>query len=130
MPITYVIDESSGVVLTTASGVLTDQELLEHKRKLTSDSKFRPGMVELSDIRAITKLAVTNAGIAQFVSQDASDKAALEGHKLAIVVSDDLAFGMARMYEMMTSMNIPGVRIFRDINEARSWLGLPDLEGV
>ncbi len=37
----------------------------------------------------------------------------------------DEVFGMARMYEIRTDENPLQVRIFRDIEEARAWLGLP-----
>lgn len=124
MPISYSIDASRGVVLTTASGALTDPELLEHKRTLTRDQQFRPGMVELSDVRGVERLDVTAEGVRQFVAQDAQDSDRLSGYRLAIVASQDLVFGMARMYEILTEKNALRVRIFRDMDEARVWLGL------
>ena len=123
MPITYSIDHERGVVLTTASGVLTDDELLHHKRKMTSDPNFKPGLVGLSDIREIAELAVTTEGIRSLVKQDALDAERLKGFKLAIVASDDVVFGMARMYQTMTQDNVFNVRIFRDLDEAKKWLG-------
>ncbi len=125
MPIGYSIDKNLGVVLTTATGRLTDEDILEDKRQLTSDPDFSPGLVELSDIRAVTELAVTPEGIAKMVMQDAEDADKLGAHKLAIVVSKEVAFGLARMYESMTEQNMPNVQIFREMSEAREWLGLP-----
>ena len=107
-----------------ATGVLTDDELMEHKRKLHADPEFSRGMVELSDVRNISRLSVTTEGIGRFVMQDAQDAELFKDYKLAIVVSRDLVFGMGRMYEMMTSENIPNVRIFREMSQARDWLGL------
>ena len=92
MPIQYDIDEEMGVIRTTASGRLTDEELLEHKRTLLSDARFRPGMRELSR------------------------------HQLALLVPTDLVFGMGRMYEQRTEGNTGGVEIFRDEAEAQRWL--------
>lgn len=123
MPITYSIDNKRGVVLTTASGVLTDDELLNHKRQVTSDPNFKPGLVELSDIREITELTVTTEGIRGFVRQDAADAERLEDFKLAIVASEDVVFGMGRMYQTMTGGNFSNVRIFRHMDEAKEWLG-------
>jgi hypothetical protein len=59
MPITYRIDTKQGLVLTAATGVLTDDELLEHKRALAADPTFSPGMRQLSDVRGVERLAVT-----------------------------------------------------------------------
>ena len=81
-------------------------------------------MVELSDVRALDALEVTPEGVRQFVTQDRSDAARLTGYKLAIVVSQDLAFGMARMYQMLTEAHVPSVQIFRDLDQAKAWLGL------
>lgn len=125
MPISYSIDKNLGVVFTTATGRLTEEELLEDKRRLTSDPNFSPEFVELSDIRAVSDLAITPEGIARMVMQDEDDADKLSAYKLAIVVSKEVAFGLARMYESMTQANVPNVRIFREINEARDWLGLP-----
>ena len=124
MPIEYSIDEGLGAIFTTASAVLTEEELLEHKRKIISDPKFRPGFVELSDVRAISEVAISPSGIEKFVEQDASDAELLKDYKLAIVVSGALEYGMGVMYEMMSSEQNRNVRIFRDLNPAMDWLGI------
>lgn len=125
MPITYSIDKDLGVVFTTASEVLTENELLEHKQKLISDPNFEPGFVELSDVRFISDLAISPSSIETFVAQDASDAERLKDFKLAIVVSGALEFGMGTMYEMMSRENATNVRIFRDLGQAKEWLGIP-----
>ncbi len=125
MPITYSIDEDLGVVFTTASEVLTEDELLQHKRRVVSDPKFKPGFVELSDVRSISDLAISASGLERFVAQDDSDSERLQGYKLAIVVSGALEFGMGAMYEMMSVENNRDVRIFRDVGLARDWLQIP-----
>lgn len=122
MPIQYEIDEDRGVVRTTASGRLTDEELLEHKRALLDDPRFRPGMAELSDVRGVDELAVTPAGIAEAAQFDESHSDHFGSHRLALLVPTDLVFGMGRMYEQRTDGNTGGVQIFRDEAEALRWL--------
>jgi len=124
MAITYAIDPGLGVVFTKATGVLTDDELVGHKQNLLRDPAFKPGMVELSDVRGVERLEVTPEGIRRFVAQDKADADRLRGFKLAIVVSKDVVFGMARVYEMRTEANPLSVNVFRDMEEARVWLGL------
>jgi hypothetical protein len=125
MPIQYSIDEDLGVVFTTAYDVLTEDELFEHKRKLISDPKFKPGFVELSDVRFISDLAISPSGLEAFVAQDKSDAEHLKDFKLAIVVSGALEFGMGSMYEMMSRENNASVRIFRELGQAKEWLQIP-----
>ncbi len=56
------------------------------------------------------------------LSQDEADAAKLEGCRLAIVASEDLVYGMARMYEMQVGALPPSVGVFRDMAEAEAWL--------
>ncbi len=36
----------------------------------------------------------------------------------------DVAFGTARMYQMLTEAHVKNIGVFRDIEEAKAWLGL------
>ncbi len=122
MPISYRIDEEKGLVLTTATGALTDSDILQLKASLLADPRWKPGMRELSDVRAIDRLEVTTDGVTQMMLQDTGAAAALASYRLAIVVSHQVVYGMARMYQMLTEHNVPNVRVFRDIEEAKRWL--------
>ncbi|MFQ5875361.1 MAG: hypothetical protein ACE5JL_16395 [Dehalococcoidia bacterium] len=129
MPITYCIDSVLGLVRTTASGVLTDEELLEHKRALMRDRTFKPGMKELSDVRTVERLEVTPEGVRRLVAVDEAHASRLGDYKLAIVTDGDIVFGMARMYQSLTRENLQNVGVFREIEDAKAWLGLPSIEG-
>src|SRR5262245_10601393 len=122
MPISYQIDEARGLILTTASGTLTDSDILQLKARLLADPRWKPGMRELSDVRTIDRLEVTAGGVAQMALRDESDAAALASYRLAIVVSHQLVYGMARMYQLFTEQSVPNVRVFRDMEDARNWL--------
>lgn len=129
MPITYRIDPDQGLILTTATGVLTDDELLDHKRALAADPDFSPGMRQLSDVRGVERLDVTPQGVRLMVALDRHQADQLGAWKLAIVTTADFVFGTARMYQTMTDEELKHVQVFRDMAEARSWLGLPADEG-
>ena len=125
MPISYRIVPSERLVSTKAEGTLTDADIFDHKRRLAADSEFVPGMLELSDVRAVSELEVTPEGIRRFAAFDKSRSDSNDAHRLAIVASEDFIFGMARMYQIQA----PGdedeaVGVFRTIEEARRWLGL------
>jgi hypothetical protein len=122
MPVSYQIDEALGLVLTTATGVLTDTDILQHKARVVADPRWKPGMRELADARSIDRFEVTTAGVRQMTALDEHNAAALESYALAIVVGHDAAYGMARMYQMLTEHTIPHVRVFRDMDEAKRWI--------
>jgi len=123
MPISYSIDTEAGIVLTKASGRLSDEDILGHKKSLIEDPRFEPGMREISDVRDVTELAVTPTGIRTFVSFDRASATDRSGHRLAIVASEDFVFGTARMYQM-TGSEDDSVGVFRCLDEARAWLGV------
>lgn len=124
MPISYEIDTRLGLIRTTATGVLTDADLVAHKRALASDPRIKPGMRELSDVRGVEQLEVTLAGIGTLVSMDAEPAAMFDDYRLAIVASTDVVFGMARLYQQRTDEELERVGIFRTMEEAAAWLGL------
>lgn len=123
MPIRYVIDTKNELIRTTASGVLTDADLVQFKRALAADPLFHAGLREISDVRAVTDLSVTSDGVRELVKQDANQALRRNVHRLAIVTGHDLTFGTARMYQGLTSQNMPGVGVFKDYDQAVRWLG-------
>ena len=124
MPISYRIDPARNLIFTTASGILTDDDILELKRRLTADPEFNADMRELSDVRAVTDLRVTTQGVRRMVALDSMHSSRLDGYRLAIVAGEDAIFGMARMYQMLTEDNVPHVAVFRDPDTATRWLGI------
>ena len=40
------------------------------------------------------------------------------------MAGSDLVFGMSRMYEMLREGAVGEVRIFRDVDKAKEWLGI------
>ena len=46
--------------------------------------------------------------------------------RVAIVADGDAAFGLTRMFQALRSDSSTELTVFRDVAEARSWLGLDD----
>jgi hypothetical protein len=129
MPISYQLDLTRNLILTAASGVLTDDDVLTLKRQLATDPAVRAGMSELSDVRGVTDLQVTTQGVRRMVWHDARLEPNAPAPRIAIVATQDVIFGMARMYQQLASDARPEVGIFRDYNEALQWL-VVDTPGV
>ena len=120
MPASYQIDKSLGLIITKGQGVLTGQDIRTHRQRLLDDSNFDPSYNQIIDLRDVVKFAVAAAEM----SGIATDSIFNEKSRRAIVAEKDVNFGMARMYEMYGEADPSQVIVFRDMAEARRWLGL------
>jgi hypothetical protein len=122
MPITYEIDEANGWVWMVGSGVITDEEVLTYRQSLLADPRFRSSMKLLSDMRGIERVEVTAGGIRRLVHEESSHASELAARRLAIVTDSPVAYGMARMYQMLAENTGGAIQVFRQIEEATAWL--------
>jgi hypothetical protein len=119
VPGAYTILPARSLVLTWAWGVLTDQELIDHARTLSADPRFGQDFAQLSDLREVTDLRVTSAGVRTLASINPFGA----GARRALLTSADSAFGMARMYELMRdNASSDAVHVFRELETALQWL--------
>ncbi len=122
MPGAYTIDLARSLVLSRGWGVLTDRELLAHVRALTADPRFAQHFRQLADLRDVTDLQVTASTIREMVRLNPFGA----GSRRALVVTSDVVFGMARMYQILRDESPDEFRIFRKVDGALQWLGLAD----
>jgi hypothetical protein len=126
MPIRIRVDPAARVRHSVLEGAVGDDELVDAYAAVLSDPDFDPTLNDLVDARGLRRVDVTPAGVrrlADLVQQ--IDRLSLPT-KVAVVAPDDVAYATARMYEgLRASQNAPAEhRVFRDMAEARSWLGL------
>ena len=120
MPVSYQIDRERRIVYTKAFGVLTNSDILDFQKRLREDPEFEPDFRQFADCRAIDEMGVTREGV-----EEASSRSPFShGSRRALVVSSDVAFGMARMLENLRHDAGDEIRVFREAEEARRWLGL------
>jgi hypothetical protein len=126
MPIKIRVDAAARVRHSVLEGTIGDDELVDAYTVVLSDPDFDPTLNDLVDARTVRRLDVTPAGVrrlADLVQQ--IDRLALPT-KVAVVAADDVAYDTARMYEAFrVGQHAPAEhRVFRDMAEARRWLGL------
>mgnify|MGYP003352153545 CR=1 FL=1 len=121
---TYTIDAEQHVVRTTATGILTDEDVMVHRKAMTADPEFSAGMRELSDIRQVSDFRLTPSGVRLMVASDVTMLKTGGMHQLAIIATDNVAYGMSRMYQTLGEPNIRSVGVFREYQEAAEWLGI------
>ena len=131
MPISFRLDPARHLRYATATGVLTDFDLLRTFAALLDAPDYDPSLDLLFDGRGIEGLDVSTETVRKIAHQVAlADTAIAEGvrPKTAIVVPTDAAFGLARMYETYRALESSRKQylVCRTIEEAREWLGLTD----
>ena len=123
MPFTYTVDPNLCLVLTRGTGIISDEESLQLSAMQRCDPLIHPAMRELLDLRLVERLCITPDWLR--IRADIDKRYADEyANTLAIVVGSDVAFGFARMYELLTDEHFR-VRVFRDYAKACEWLGIP-----
>ena len=115
------VDDGCGV-LYVGAGVLTSQEIIAVKRDLLADPdklrRIRYAIVTLSDVT----LFPSPEEIRQTVLLDHELAGINRSAVIAIIASEDLPFGMARMWEALAFATGWRVGIFRDRQKAEDWV--------
>ncbi len=78
----------------------------------------------LCDYREVTELDVNSEDVNRIVAQDKRQEPLFDKSKCAVVTTDDLVYGMSRMWEILSDDTRLTTEVFRDINDALKWLGL------
>ena len=94
--------------------------MLTHVQRLSEDPDFDPSYNQLVDLRAITDFAISAAELRIITLYRLYN----EKRRRAIVADEDITFGMARMYEVFREDAPEEIKLFRDMADARRWLGL------
>lgn len=123
MPYELIYKEAEGIVITNYSGVLTDEEFREcAEKKFSSIHEIENYRYSISDFSELTEFEVSTSSV---IDNAANSKIALETNSrgfMAVVVADDLLFGMGRMWEAYTESNPDRVRIFKSRVDADAWI--------
>lgn len=125
MPFTYVIYPDKRLVVSTASGRVSFEEIKTHQDRLLGDPNFNPEFDQLLDARKATHLDLSIAE-AQVV---ASRKLFSAKSKRAWVSSQPAIYGMGRLITAYHEMSDAAsqVHVFYDLASALEWLSLESL---
>ena len=122
MSASFLIDPGQHAVFSRASGVFTYEDARGHMDRLLADARFRPDMRQVIDFGDITKVTLTGDQIRELANR----KIFGPGSSRAFVAPDDVLYGLARMFQAHRESNgETGIAIFRGMEEAVSWIGLP-----
>jgi hypothetical protein len=119
MPIRYSADPVNRRLVTRADGVVTFDEINAH---LDLEQRNRDlDRPELIDARGATT-DLTTEQVRQLVRRAADMLRLVELGATAIVTTDDVLYGMARMYSILAEGVGAASEVFRDVESATRWL--------
>jgi hypothetical protein len=123
MPITTHTDEPSGTTVITATGDLTFAEVHAALEERYRNPDFRPDQNVLWNLQDAALSAISTDEIQQVAGLVRKHWGIAGKPKAALVVGREVDFGLARMYELQMASESPGeIRVFRDLEEAWSWM--------
>ena len=120
MPATARVDPDTGIAHCLATGELTRDEILAAVDQVYRDPNYRAPWRTIWDIAGATpvlNLEELRAVVAYVKAHRPEGKG-----KTAIVATEDLAFGLSRMYEVLAGEQPVETRAFRDSEEALQWI--------
>lgn len=125
MPARDHFDAERNLLLVVFDGTIADEDLLKYARQAIETSRSSGGHDELIDLRAIEDAGQIESRTLRRVADlfTSSDRTP-EQSRVAIVATSDVQYGLARMYQAFRSESPLDLRVFREMEEARAWLGI------
>ncbi len=122
--ITFSYDPGTRVRTATYRGVITDASLLGAYEGLMSGPDYVPEHDSLVDLRSVTRFDVTAETLRVMIDRIAAQATGSRRPRTALVAPTDVAYGLARMYELLSGPDAPRhYQVFRDMDDALRWLG-------
>ena len=119
------IDRTAGLVIHTATGELTLDEITEAFEARLKHRDFRPGMNVLWDYRRATISSLSTQDVQQLVAFNQRIASARGGGLSAIVAPKDVDYGISRMFQIH-SQDLPWhTMVFRNLESALEWFSDP-----
>jgi len=129
MPIRHRYDPGMRTLFVTAEGEIGDDEFLAWGQQVAADEAIPAGRLELIDLRRLELPDVSSETLRRVADAFRQRDRTQFETKIAVVASSDLAFGLSRMYQAYRSDAPIALEVFRDMDAARAWLGLPPEAG-
>ena len=118
MSIDFEIDRSKGIAWVRVSGALDVPAAFERAVEFLDHPEFVPGMPTVWDLREADLSAIGQADmrLAGVWNRDLAERRGRA--RIALVVSDDFSFGVARMHQVWGESPNLEVSVFRDLSAA------------
>jgi len=128
MPAHHHIDSKTQLIITTWEGEARDIEFIEALKKYQKDIQNHTDYIlynEVVDLSNVTNIKITTEGIKTIALIASNTDKENSNRKLALIVSSNLAYGLAKMYEAYRNFSKNACKeicVFRDENDAFDWI--------
>ncbi|MAG97541.1 MAG: hypothetical protein QF797_02845 [Alphaproteobacteria bacterium] len=122
----YRIDLKRGAVFLTATGRLTNDDLITCVAGLNADPDLMPGMPTLTDATGVTEMEVDLKGFRALTEVMDNSQTPRGESRAALLVTKhgDAMLGKLLMAISKAESSLPRYRVFDDRAAAESWLGI------
>lgn len=124
------IDSEQKLARVIARGKVNVLELKDIYSELIKHRDWQAGFDILCDYRSIEDFDVSSRDIDEIAEWQTSIDSMIGNGKCAVVASRDSVFGMSRMWEMISAKRSQHICVFREMDDAMSWLGIHDMQMV
>jgi hypothetical protein len=121
VPFTIHHDSERGLLLVTATGPATPELFREVMGAITSGD-HPPDADALWDLRGLDFGLVDGRFLRTMLALRRWDFAARGAARVALLVEDDLQYGVARQFELLSGDPVAGYAVFRSPEAALAWL--------
>ena len=125
MPIKFTIVKERNYFIAKWEDKINDAEIIEAYREFFEGDEWVPGMNELADFSQSNLADVKSQAferLGQYIHKIYKENN-MANMKCASYAPEDLAFGLLRLYELITDDDSPETtKVFKNIDEAEQWL--------
>ena len=111
------------MIVLTVEGDVSESDIEDYVERIRADPAADAGFDELVDLRALERPSLPPQVLRQW-ARHFRDAGPVPPHRMAIVASAEAIFGMSRLYQMEREDESLQIQVFREMDEARAWLGL------
>jgi hypothetical protein len=122
MSLSYTIDAKRRLIIVRACGVLTEADVTRAREQLGGDPGFDREFDQLFDARDVEDIALSKEGMARLADTSILAPAV----RRAFVAATTLQYGMARMFTAVSEQRQHVTEVFRELEDAESWLARPN----
>ena len=127
MPVEYRIVPELQLVVTRASGVVSEDELNAHYARLQADPAFDPTYRQIADARGVTDASAIGGDM----PRRAGERGFAPGAKRALIAPAGHLYGLARQHTTLAGLRGSTTEAFSTVADAEAWLGLePGASGL
>lgn len=119
MPIAFRSEHGTKTILTTATGIVSCADILDHiQAKVVADLVT---YAELFDARDVT-LDVSIAELHLIAESAREATGQQKPGRIGLVTNSSFIYGLAKLYASLTERDNPQFKIFQEMDTARAWI--------